>query len=116
MRICILCQGELDLMKKISIVIPCYNEEENIFLLYQVLTDLMEQELSGYQYEILFVDNKSQDASRSLIRELCNKDKRVKAIFNRVNCGPNTNCFLVLGNRMETAPYYYMQIFRNQSK
>lgn len=83
-------------MKKISIVIPCYNEEENIFLLYQALTDLMEQELSGYQYEILFVDNKSQDASRSLIRELCNKDKRVKAIFNRVNCGPNTNCFFGL--------------------
>lgn len=83
-------------MKKISIVIPCYNEEENIPLLYNELTDLMKRELSEYQYEILFIDNKSQDSSRVLIRELCNRDRRVKAIFNYVNCGPNTNPFFGL--------------------
>lgn len=83
-------------MKKISIVIPCYNEEENIPLLYKELTALMQRELSEYQYEILFIDNKSRDSSRSLIRELCNKDRRVKAIFNYVNCGPNTNPFFGL--------------------
>lgn len=83
-------------MKKISIVIPCYNEEENIPLLYKELTALMQRELSEYQYEILFIDNKSRDSSRVLIRELCNKDRRVKAIFNYVNCGPNTNPFFGL--------------------
>lgn len=83
-------------MKKISIVIPCYNEEENIPLLYKELTALMQSELSEYQYEILFIDNKSRDSSRALIRELCNKDRRVKAIFNYVNCGPNTNPFFGL--------------------
>lgn len=83
-------------MKKISIVIPCYNEEENIPLLYKELTALMQRELSEYQYEILFIDNKSRDSSRVLIRELCNKDRRVKSIFNYVNCGPNTNPFFGL--------------------
>ena len=83
-------------MKKISIVIPCYNEEENIPLLYKELTALMQRELSEYRYEILFIDNKSRDSSRALIRELCNQDRRVKAIFNYVNCGPNTNPFFGL--------------------
>ena len=83
-------------MKKISIVIPCWNEEENIPHLYEAVTKLMEEQLSAYRYEILFVDNKSTDNSRLLLRELCGKDKRVKAIFNRVNCGPNTNPFFGL--------------------
>lgn len=83
-------------MKKIAIVIPCYNEESNIPQLYDVVTKLMEEHLPEYQYEILFVDNKSEDQSRLLIRLLCEKDSRVKAIFNLVNCGPNTNPFFGL--------------------
>ena len=83
-------------MKKISIVIPCYNEEENLPLLYQEVTKLMERELPEYQYELLFVDNKSKDKSRSIIRDICEKDKRAKAIFTRINCGPNTNPFFGL--------------------
>ena len=83
-------------MKKISIVIPCYNEEGNIPKLYQAVTQMMKAQLSAYRYEILFVDNKSQDDSRRLIREICHKDACVKAVFNRVNCGPNTNPFFGL--------------------
>lgn len=83
-------------MKKISVVIPCYNEEENIMQLYEAVTQLFKEELTKYEYELLFVDNKSTDKSRILIREICGKDKHVKAIFNRVNCGPNTNPFFGL--------------------
>ncbi len=83
-------------MSKISIAIPCYNEESNIPLLYEELTKLMRDSLPAYDYEILFVDNKSKDKSRELIRNLCKKDKRVKAIFNLVNCGPNTNPFFAI--------------------
>lgn len=83
-------------MKKISIVVPCYNEEENLDLLYGAITSIMQQELLEYMYEILIVDNKSQDRSREIIRKLCAKDKHVKAIFNYVNCGPNTNPFFGL--------------------
>lgn len=83
-------------MSKLSIAIPCYNEESNIPQLYCELTTLMRNELPDYDYEILFVDNKSKDRSRELIRELCGKDKHVKAIFNRLNCGPNTNPFFAI--------------------
>lgn len=83
-------------MSKLSIAIPCYNEESNIPQLYCELTRLMRNELPDYDYEILFVDNKSKDRSRMLIRELCEKDKNVKAIFNRLNCGPNTNPFFAI--------------------
>ncbi len=83
-------------MSKLCIAIPCYNEESNIPDLYSELTKLMSEKLPDYEYELLFVDNKSKDNSRALIREICEKDKRVKAIFNRVNCGPNTNAFFGL--------------------
>ena len=83
-------------MRKVSIVIPCYNEEENIPLLYSELTKLMGEKLSHYRYELLFIDNKSTDNSRILLRNICQADKHVKAIFNRINCGPNTNPFFGL--------------------
>lgn len=83
-------------MKKISIVIPCYNEEDNLGLLYEALTNILNKKLSNYDYEILIVDNKSKDKSREIIRRLCMNDKHVKAIFNYVNCGPNTNPFFAL--------------------
>ncbi len=83
-------------MSKISIAIPCYNEEANIPQLYADLTQMMLTQLPNYEYELLFVDNKSTDKSRDLLKDICQKDKRVKAIFNRINCGPNTNPFFAL--------------------
>lgn len=44
-------------------------------------------ELSQYAYEIVFIDNDSSDKTRDYIRELCNEDGRVKAIFNAKNFG-----------------------------
>lgn len=83
-------------MKKISIVVPCYNEEDNLELLHTEVTALMRKELSEYDYEILIIDNKSKDRSREIIRNICREDKHTKAIFNYVNCGPNTNPFFGL--------------------
>lgn len=83
-------------MKKISVAIPCYNEEDNLDLLYTMVSGIFKQELPEYDYEILIIDNKSKDRSREIIRDLCAKDKHVKAIFNYVNCGPNTNPFFAL--------------------
>lgn len=74
-------------MKKISIVVPCYNEEENVGPLSQAITALFQKELSGYEYELLFIDNDSKDRTRELIRELCAKDKGIKGIFNAKNFG-----------------------------
>ncbi len=74
-------------MKKISIMVPTYNEEENVELMYEALKNVFEKELKNYQYEILFIDNKSKDKTRELIRKICRKDKNVKAIFNAQNFG-----------------------------
>lgn len=75
-------------MKKvISIAVPCYNEEENVELMYEALKSLFKKELKGYNYEILFIDNKSKDSTRKIIRKICENDKNVKAIFNVRNFG-----------------------------
>ena len=73
--------------KTISVMVPTYNEEENVELMYKALKEMFKKELPNYQYEILFIDNKSQDNTRNLIRKICKKDKNVKAIFNAQNFG-----------------------------
>lgn len=74
-------------MKKVSILIPCYNEEENVVPMSEAIRDLFEKELQQYDYELLFIDNDSSDNTRSLLREICAKNKKVKAIFNAKNFG-----------------------------
>ncbi len=74
-------------MKKISIMIPCYNEEENVVPMSEAVTELFEKELPQYDYEILFIDNASTDNTRPLLREICRKNNKVKAIFNAKNFG-----------------------------
>jgi glycosyltransferase involved in cell wall biosynthesis len=71
--------------KTISVMIPCYNEEENVRPIYEAVR---EQLLAlPYDYEILFIDNKSKDRTREILREICAEDKCVKAIFNVKNFG-----------------------------
>ncbi len=73
--------------KKISVMIPCYNEEENARPIYEAVKNELVTKLSQYDYEILFIDNKSKDNTRSIIREICKEDKNVRAIFNCRNFG-----------------------------
>lgn len=72
--------------KTISIAVPCYNEEENIEAFYNKVNKIM-QGLSGYEYEFVFIDNKSTDRSRDILRQLAAQDSRVKVIFNQGNFG-----------------------------
>lgn len=74
-------------MRKLSIVVPCYNEQENVRPLYQAVRDILQKELSAYDWEMLWIDNKSKDRTREILRELCKEDSRVKAIFNMKNFG-----------------------------
>ncbi len=74
-------------MKTISIVVPCYNEEENVEALADALREMFRKDLGGYQYEILFIDNDSKDKTREIIRRLCAADKGIKGIFNAKNFG-----------------------------
>ena len=74
-------------MKKISVMIPCYNEEENVVPMSEAIVSLFETELTKYDYELLFIDNNSTDSTRSLLREICAKNSHIKAIFNAKNFG-----------------------------
>jgi polyisoprenyl-phosphate glycosyltransferase len=74
-------------VKKISVLIPCYNEQENVVPISNEIVNILETKLSGYDYEIVFIDNCSTDNTRPLLREICKKDKRIKAIFNVRNFG-----------------------------
>ena len=74
-------------MKKISIMVPCYNEEDNVVPMSKALKELFETQLTQYDYEILFIDNKSTDNTRTLLRQICSENPKVKAIFNAKNFG-----------------------------
>lgn len=80
-------------MKTITIVIPTYNEEENIPLIYQRVTALFQEQLSNYRYEIQFIDNCSTDHSRREILALAEQNPQVKAIFNAKNFGFTRSTF-----------------------
>lgn len=73
--------------KTISILIPCYNEEENVVPMSEAIVHLFETELTQYNYELVFIDNDSQDKTRELLREICSKNANIKAIFNAKNFG-----------------------------
>ena len=80
-------------MKKISVVIPCYNEELSVMKMYARLKKIFSEELSRYDYEIIYVDDYSVDHTREYIEELCSKDTKVKAVFNAKNFGFDRNVF-----------------------
>ena len=73
--------------KTISVMIPCYNEQENARPIYEAVRDEIRRSCPAYDYEILFIDNKSQDRTRDILREICAEDRHVKAIFNVKNFG-----------------------------
>lgn len=74
-------------MKKISVMIPCFNEQENVREIAKAVADILENELPQYDYELLFIDNCSTDKTRVYLRELCKQNPKIKAIFNARNFG-----------------------------
>jgi glycosyltransferase involved in cell wall biosynthesis len=73
-------------MKKVSFVIPCYNEEKNILLIYNAVRKIINK-IKKYNYEFIFVDNASTDNTLQILRNLAQKDKLVKIIVNYRNFG-----------------------------
>jgi glycosyltransferase involved in cell wall biosynthesis len=72
--------------KKISIVTPCYNEEENVRELHDRVKRVMSS-LDQYSYEHIFIDNASQDKTIDILREIAGQDRNVKIIINARNFG-----------------------------
>lgn len=79
-------RGVMD-KKLISVVVPTYNEQENVVPLTDTLVKIFAEELPEYNYEIIFIDNHSKDNTKELIRQICSENPNVKAIFNARNFG-----------------------------
>lgn len=77
-------------MRMISILIPTCDEADNVKELSDAIIQELEK-LPGYTYEILFIDNDSKDGTRERIRELCARNRKIRAIFNAKNFGPNNS-------------------------
>jgi glycosyltransferase involved in cell wall biosynthesis len=73
-------------LKLITIVAPCFNEEENVRELYRRLR-IMADQVPEYRFNFLFIDNASKDGTVSVLRELAARDPAVKVIVNARNFG-----------------------------
>lgn len=73
-------------MKKVSIIVPCYNEENNVEPMAEKLTEIMEKKLK-YDYEIVFRNNASTDKTMEKLRLMAEKNKKIKVISNARNYG-----------------------------
>lgn len=73
--------------KLISVLIPCYNEQENVVAISKAVEEEIQKSCPSYDYEIVFIDNFSTDNTRPLLRKICKKNKKIKAIFNARNFG-----------------------------
>lgn len=75
-------------MKKlISVLIPCYNEVENVQPISEAIVNEFVTKLPQYDYEIVFIDNFSTDGTRNKIEQMCKINPKIKAIFNAKNFG-----------------------------
>ena len=74
-------------MKKISVLIPCYNEEANVRPISEAVIETLTSNLPYYDYELVFIDNDSSDNTRPILRQLCSENPKIKAIFNAKNFG-----------------------------
>ena len=75
------------MMKKISLVSSCYNEEENVEILLERVLKQIETYSQQYELEYILLDNGSTDNTAKKLRELAQKDSRIKVILNTRNFG-----------------------------
>lgn len=79
-------------MKKLTIVVPCYNEEENIAAFYESVS-AVEPKLNGVELEYIFIDDGSTDATLEEIKRLCEIDSRVHFVSFSRNFGKEAGIY-----------------------
>ena len=73
-------------MKKISVIVSCFNEQESLPLFYKEMSQVMES-MSNYDFELIFVNDGSKDNTLKIMKELNQKDKRVRYVSFSINFG-----------------------------
>ncbi len=79
--------------KVISVVTPCFNEQDNVADCYEAVKHVFQTHLPDYDHEHVFCDNASSDGTVAVLRELAARDPRVKVIVNARNFGPFRSTF-----------------------
>ena len=72
--------------EKISIVVPCYNEQESLPIFYEEITKIA-KEMKEQEFEFLFVNDGSKDNTLNILKDLAKKDDRVRFISFSRNFG-----------------------------
>ena len=88
-------------MKLISVIVPCYNEQEVLPLYYDEMNKIMaqmKQEHNDIEFELLFINDGSKDNTLNMLREMSLKDKRVRYISFSRNFGKEAGMFAGLEN------------------
>lgn len=83
------------MMNNVSLIIPIYNEEQNILQLYN---EIKESEAYNYLKEIIYVNDKSTDSSEKIIKKLSLKDKNIIIINNNKNLGQSKSIHIGIKN------------------
>lgn len=97
-------------MKRISIVSPSYNEEDNVRACHEAVRALFDGPLAGYEREHLFADNASTDSTPDILRELAASDPGVKVILNARNFGPSRSTFNALRHASGDAVVVFLPV------
>ena len=79
----------------ISIIAPCYNEEENIQIFYTTIKETFSK-INGYDYQLIFADDCSSDGSVAIIKKIMDADVKVRLVSNSRNYGVYRNSFNAL--------------------
>lgn len=83
--------------EKISIIVPCYNEEESLPIFYKEI-DKISKEMKSVDFEFLFINDGSRDKTLSILRDMAKKDKRVRYISFSRNFGKEAGMWAGLEN------------------
>ena len=84
-------------MKKISVIVPCFNEEDSLPFFYEEINKVS-NEMNEVSFEFLFVDDGSKDRTLSILKEYAFKDERVKYISFSRNFGKEAAIYAGLKN------------------
>lgn len=76
----------MDKKELITVIVPCYNEQESVELFYREMNTVM-QRMEEQDFELIFVDDGSKDQTLSIVKKLSDKDCRVKYLSFSRNFG-----------------------------
>ena len=97
-------------MKKISIITPCYNEEEGLIECTKKIKELFSNELKEYNYEHIICDNNSNLKTINILRKISLNDKNIKIILNAKNYGSVKSTFNGIKNSTGDAVLFFFPV------